>query len=79
MDGMPMNMDTHAHGQGYADVNMLIPELISSVDIEKGPYFADVGDFGSAGSVHINLIDRCRRADSEGNTRQLRLSALFGR
>jgi TonB-dependent Receptor Plug Domain/TonB dependent receptor len=57
MDGMPMNMPTHAHGQGYADVNMLIPELISSIDIEKGPYFADVGDFASAGSVHINLID----------------------
>jgi len=57
MDGMPMNMPTHAHGQGYADVNMLIPELISSIDIEKGPYFADVGDFAAAGSVHINLID----------------------
>jgi outer membrane receptor for Fe3+-dicitrate len=57
IDGMPMNMPTHAHGQGYADVNMLIPELISSIDIEKGPYFADVGDFASAGSVHINLID----------------------
>ena len=57
MDGMPMNMPTHAHGQGYADVNMLIPELIGSINIEKGPYFADVGDFASAGSVHINLID----------------------
>ncbi len=57
MDGMPMNMPTHAHGQGYADVNMLIPELIGSIDIQKGPYFADVGDFASAGSVHINLID----------------------
>src|SRR5208282_214468 len=45
MDGMPMNMPTHAHGQGYADVNMLIPELIGSIDIQKGPYFADVGDF----------------------------------
>ncbi|HXW70298.1 MAG TPA: TonB-dependent receptor [Methylocella sp.] len=57
LDGMPMNMPTHAHGQGYADVNMLIPELIGSINIEKGPYFADVGDFASAGSVHINLID----------------------
>ncbi len=57
LDGMPMNMPTHAHGQGYADLNMLIPELISSVDIKKGPYFADEGDFASAGAVHINLID----------------------
>nr|CAJ01624.1 putative outer membran receptor signal peptide protein [Methylocapsa acidiphila] len=57
LDGMPMNMPTHAHGQGYSDLNMLIPELISSVDIKKGPYFADQGDFASAGSVHINLLD----------------------
>lgn len=56
-DGMPMNMPTHAHGQGYTDLNMLIPELISTVDIKKGPYFADEGDFASAGAVHINLRD----------------------
>jgi len=57
-DGMPMNMRTHAHGQGYTDLNMLIPELISSVDIKKGPYFADEGDFASVGAVHINLLDK---------------------
>src|SRR5882724_7713555 len=43
--GMPVNMSTHAHGQGYADLNFLIPELIGSVNIRKGPYFADEGDF----------------------------------
>lgn len=57
LDGMPANMRTHAHGQGYADLNFLIPELISSIDIRKGPYFADEGDFSSVGSVHINLLD----------------------
>jgi outer membrane receptor protein involved in Fe transport len=57
IDGMPVNMRTHAHGQGYADLNFLIPELISSVNIRKGPYFADEGDFSSVGSVHINLLD----------------------
>jgi TonB dependent receptor/TonB-dependent Receptor Plug Domain len=57
LDDMPMNMRTHAHGQGYADLNMLIPELVSSMDIRKGPYFADVGDFGSAGAVSIGLLD----------------------
>jgi outer membrane receptor protein involved in Fe transport len=57
LDGMPVNMRTHAHGQGYADLNFLIPELISSVNIRKGPYFADEGDFSSVGSVHINLLD----------------------
>ena len=57
VDGMPVNMRTHAHGQGYADLNFLIPELISSVNIRKGPYFADEGDFSSVGSVHISLLD----------------------
>jgi outer membrane receptor protein involved in Fe transport len=57
LDGMPVNMRTHAHGQGYADLNFLIPELISSINIRKGPYFADEGDFSSVGSVHIDLLD----------------------
>ena len=57
VDDMPVNMRTHAHGQGYADLNFLIPELIGSVNIRKGPYFADEGDFSSVGAVHINLLD----------------------
>lgn len=57
VDDMPVNMRTHAHGQGYADLNFLIPELIGSVNIRKGPYFADEGDFSSVGSVHVDLID----------------------
>ena len=57
VDDMPVNMRSHAHGQGYADLNFLIPELISSVNIRKGPYFADEGDFSSVGAVHINLLD----------------------
>jgi len=58
VDDMPINMRTHAHGQGYSDLNWLIPELIGSLEIRKGPYFADVGDFGSAGSLRIGLVDR---------------------
>ena len=57
VDGMPVNMRTHAHGQGYADLNFLIPELIGSVNIRKGPYFAGEGDFSSVGAVHIDLLD----------------------
>src|SRR4030088_1487353 len=57
VDDMPINMRTHAHGQGYADLNFLIPELIGSVNIRKGPYFADEGDFSSVGSVHVGLLD----------------------
>jgi outer membrane receptor protein involved in Fe transport len=58
VDGMPVNMPTHGHGQGYADINFLIPELIQSVNVRKGPYFADVGDFGSAGSVAIDYVNK---------------------
>lgn len=58
VDGMPANMPTHGHGQGYADINFLIPELIQSMDVRKGPYYADKGDFASAGAVDINYLDR---------------------
>lgn len=58
VDGMPVNMRTHGHGQGYADINFLIPELIQSMRVRKGPYFADEGDFASAGAVHIDYIDK---------------------
>ena len=58
LDGMPLNMRTHGHAQGYADANFLIPELLSSVVAHKGPYFADDGDFASAGSLHLQYVDR---------------------
>jgi hypothetical protein len=57
LDGMPVNMPTHAHGQGYSDLNFAIPELISHVDYKKGPYYADVGDFGSAGAFSLHYYD----------------------
>jgi hypothetical protein len=56
--GMPVNMPTHAHGQGYTDLNFVIPELISRVAYDKGPYFAEGGDFGSAGSARIGYADK---------------------
>src|SRR5208282_1693124 len=57
VDDVPINLPTHAHGQGYTDLNFLIPETIGGVDVRKGPYFADVGDFASAGDLHIALRD----------------------
>lgn len=60
VDDMPVNMRTHAHGQGYADLNFLIPELIGSIDIRKGPYYADEGDFSSVGAAHISLTESLR-------------------
>lgn len=56
--GMPVNMPTHAHGQGYSDLNFLIPELVDRIDYFKGPYFASAGDFASAGSARIELAQR---------------------
>ena len=58
VDGMPVNMPTHGHGQGYADINFLIPELVQSVNVRKGPYFADKGDFASAGVVAIDYVNK---------------------
>ena len=68
LDGMPVNMPTHAHGQGYSDLNFLIPELVERVDYKKGPYYADVGDFGSAGAFNIHYYDvlPCGLARVEG-------------
>ena len=53
LDGMPVNMPSHAHGQGYTDLNFLIPELIAQVHYRKGPYSAEDGDFASAGAARI--------------------------
>ena len=61
VDGMPVNMRTHAHGQGYTDLNFISPELISRIDYRKGPYYADEGDFASAGAAHLRLVDRLDR------------------
>ena len=53
IQGVPVNLPTNAHGQGYTDLNYLIPELVDHIDYRKGPYFANTGDFSSAGSADI--------------------------
>jgi outer membrane receptor protein involved in Fe transport len=57
VDGMPVNEPTHAHGQGYTDLNFLIPELADEIAYTKGTYYANVGDFGAVGSVHVGYRD----------------------
>jgi outer membrane cobalamin receptor len=57
VDGMPVNMVSHAHGQGYADLHWVIPELIDKVNFNKGPYFADKGNFTTAGFVEFKTKD----------------------
>jgi len=55
LDDMPLNLPSHAHGEGYSDMNTVIPEFVQRVNYEKGPYYADVGDFSSAGSAHLDF------------------------
>jgi outer membrane receptor protein involved in Fe transport len=57
VDGMPVNQPTHAHGQGYTDLNFMIPELADGLTYTKGPYYANVGDFGAVGSVRASYRD----------------------
>jgi outer membrane receptor protein involved in Fe transport len=54
VDGVPVNMPTHAHGQGYSDLNFLIPELVERIDYKKGVYYAEEGDFSAAGAAEIH-------------------------
>ena len=56
IDGVPINLPSHAHGQGYSDLNFLIPELVDAIDFEKGPFYAEVGDFSGAGAANIHLV-----------------------
>jgi outer membrane receptor protein involved in Fe transport len=57
VDDMPVNLPSHAHGQGYTDLNFLIPELAADLHYKKGPYYADEGDFATAGTVRIGLVN----------------------
>src|SRR4030095_14764869 len=59
--GIPVNMPTHAHSQGYSDLNFLIPELVAGVQYSKGPYYTEQGDFATAGAANISyatVLDR---------------------
>jgi hypothetical protein len=61
MDGVPINLTSHGHGQGYADAHWLIPETIAGVDVHKGPYAARFGDFYTAGAIELSTIDELDR------------------
>lgn len=62
IDGIPVNMVSHGHGQGYADLHWLIPEFVDRVEVYKGPYFAQIGDFATSGAV--NIITKRRDKDT---------------
>jgi hypothetical protein len=56
IDDMPLNLPSHAHGEGYSDMNIVIPEFVKRVNFEKGPYYADIGNYGSAGAAHVEYF-----------------------
>ncbi|WP_036146960.1 TonB-dependent receptor [Maribacter sp. Hel_I_7] len=80
VDGMPVNMVSHAHGQGYADLHFVIPETIDNINFGKGPYYADKGDFNTAGFVDLNLkksIDKSMLSYEAGQFNTNRFVGLF--
>ena len=69
VDGVPVNMPTHAHGQGYSDINFLIHELVDTVHYREGPYFAEEGNFSAAGAARISYVrDSVARLRSGGTS-----------
>lgn len=80
IDGMPVNMVSHAHGQGYSDFHFVIPETINNLDFGKGPYYANIGDFNTAGYVAFktkNSLDTSKISVTAGQFNSLRTLALL--
>lgn len=63
VDGMPVNMPTHGHGQGYTDLNFIIPETIGRLAYRKGAYYADTGDFSGAGGAHLQTLNEVEQGE----------------
>ncbi|MCS6896346.1 MAG: TonB-dependent receptor plug domain-containing protein, partial [Nitrospira sp.] len=66
LDGMPINLRSHAHGQGYTDLNFIIPETIEGVDVHKGAYLPEYGDFVTAGAVNFRTRDMIKEGVIQG-------------
>lgn len=80
VDGMPVNMVSHAHGQGYSDLHFLIPETVQKIDFGKGPYYANKGDFNTAGYVDFstkNYLEESTISVSVGQFNSLRTLGMF--
>lgn len=80
VDGMPVNMVSHAHGQGYADLHFLIPETVDKIDFGKGPYYSNKGDFATAGYVGFQTKDKLEKSSiglEIGQFNTLRTVGLF--
>ncbi len=80
VDGMPVNMVSHAHGQGYSDMHFIIPETIDNIDFGKGPYYAQHGNFNTAGFIDLKLrkqIDKNSISLEAGQFNTLRTLGMF--
>ena len=80
VDGMPVNMVSHAHGQGYSDLHFLIPETIENIEFGKGPYYAEHGDFTTAGYVDFktkNRLDNSSVSVEYGDFNSFRTVGMF--
>lgn len=78
MDGMPVNMVSHAHGQGYSDLHFIIPEVIKDIDFSKGPYHASQGNFATAGYVNFQTKDRLENSTIGLEVGQFNTARLSG-
>lgn len=78
IEGMPVNMVSHVHGQGWTDLNFLIPELVEYLDYKLGVYHTELGDFGSAGGAEFHLARRLDRAFATVGTGANGLARLAG-
>ncbi|WP_027672211.1 TonB-dependent receptor [Rheinheimera baltica] len=91
VDGMPVNMRSHGHGQGYTDLSFIIPELVQQIDYKKGAYYAENGDSSAAGSARFKVQNRTprlielalgeegyKRLLAKGSTKQGSGDVLFG-
>lgn len=80
VDGIPANYRTHGHGQGYADLSFLIPELVNDVQFKKGPYYAEEGDFSAAGAIRLDYTSDISRpiAGMEGGSYEYGRALLLG-
>ncbi len=80
VDGMPVNMVSHAHGQGYSDMHFIIPETIDNIDFGKGPYYAHKGNFNTAGYIDLKLrkqIDKNSVSLEVGQFNTVRTLGMF--
>ncbi len=78
VDGMPVNMVSHAHGQGYADLHFLIPETIENLNFGKGPYYADQGNFTTAGYVSFHTFDKLEQSRVKLEAGQFNSKRMLG-